>query len=221
MNMNKNLFWSSSLFVLANLVMAFGILFWEWNMGMILVIFWLESGITLLFGILKMVYSEQGVSEVEVTHSSHFSKTKRARDVKVIAFYSVLLWFGAGLLLASILSNASTGTELLPMLSTLMNQLELRSLLLLFVFFIFSHTFSFITDYLPNERNLFSIVDLGVGALERTVVLLHSIIIYVFLSPFFNETRIFLLAFIVIKTISDIVIHRREHTKRAALVVKA
>lgn len=219
--MNNNLFWSSSLFVLANLALAFGVLFWGWSMSMILIMFWLESGIVLLFGILKMVYSEQGVSEVEVTHRSHFPKTKKARDITAIAFYSVLYWFAAGFLLSSVLLQLSSETEILPMLTTLMNQLELRSLLLLFVFFIFSHTFSFVTDYLPNERDLFSIVDLGVGALERTLVLWLSVFIGGFLLEFFNATTIFALLFITIKTINDIAIHRREHTKRAALVVKA
>ena len=56
--------------VVANLIPLVGVLFFDWNVWMILVVYWLENGVVGFFNVLKMLRAE-GEPGIGSAHEDH------------------------------------------------------------------------------------------------------------------------------------------------------
>ena len=213
---------SSIVLILANLVPLGGVLWLDWAVVDILLLYWTESVIIGVVNVLRMMTSDSdkplgGVvpasKEMHVhaaLEQSHFSPTLRAVKTFVILFFIVhygMFCFGHLTAVVSIFSNSSMSgriTSAIPPLSNSSFWIAVGAIAV-------SHLFSFVTNYIGKGEYK----RIGLGTLMhrpygRIIVMQMSIIFGGGLVLFLGNPLPILLVLIIVKTTLDLRLHNKE-----------
>jgi len=189
--------------LLANLVPLYGVLFLDWKVFPLLVLFWMENVIVGFFNVFKMILASPSKP---VTWLS-----------KVAAIPFFCIHYGMFTLAHGFFVFAMFGGEFFQDVPTLDAVTFLQTIdgvvwaaLALFL----SHLISFIVNYIgKGEYKQSSLNDLMSQPYGRVVILHVTIILGGFLIGFLGSPVIALLLLIFLKSVIDVQAHLKEHAK--------
>ena len=219
---------SAILLVAANAIPIIGVAFWDWSLMMILVLYWIESGIVGVINIFKISRAQGGDdpavsvdgNRVTIRISGVAAGMGRGAVIGFFVMHYGIFWVvhGIFIFLLPLFAGLSTGLLLGPMD---FGPLPLDGLLLSTLLLAASHTVSFFTNYLGRGEYLRATPTRQMMSVYGRVVALHvtvvagAIVIGLFGSPI---AALYLL--VGIKTAIDLVLHVREH-RRASLIASS
>ncbi len=186
--------------ILANLIPLFGVLFLGWNIGQIILLYWLESGIVGFYNILKMLLAP-------------YRQYIQPKFILIPFFIVHYGGFMAGHLLFILffLQDPNVSGNLLS-LTTPLNYLA--NLKLAFISFFISHGISFVTNYLYGEERKNAGVDQLMAQPYRRIVIMHITIILGFmLTARLGHPIGLIIVWIILKIIADLLSHLRERKR--------
>lgn len=179
--------------IIANIFPVFGVIYWNWSLSELLIVYWLENLIIGGFNILKMVFSKEVI----------FSKLK---TIGMFCFIYGLFWTVHGMLLfnsviPSITDNPNIGSHSINTTIEFSIKSVLGALLL-------SHLISFYQNFLRWRRDLDFPAFAYMFAPFGRVFLLHILIIAsAFLAYVIGASVAVLVVFVVLKIILDVIAH--------------
>lgn len=102
--------WSSNplalaLLVLANLLPLAGVFFWDWSLGDLLLIYWIENGVVGIYTILKILFARPEGSPATVIAA-------KLAGVPFFAFHYGVFWIVHGLFVVALFGGGSGGASL-------------------------------------------------------------------------------------------------------------
>jgi hypothetical protein len=195
---------SGFLLVAANLVPLFGVLFLDWDLFLILTLFWAENVIVGAFGILKVAFASSGGIRRQLSSALFFS-----------LHYGIFM-FAHAMLLISLFGDSANTEGSIETVEDLLHYLLRSDVGLAVLALTVSHGWSFVSNFrgaaeyerlsgndamiLPYRRVLITQVGLlfGAAAIEQ------------FGSPLAG-----LVVLVAIKILIDLRFHRREHERLA------
>ena len=219
---------STILLVAVNAIPIIGVAFWGWSLMMILVLYWIESGIVGIINVFKIARAQGGDgppvsvdgNRVTIRISGMAAGMGRGAVIGFFIMHYGIFWVvhGVFIFLLPLFAGLSTGLLLGPMD---FGPLPLDGLLLSTLLLAASHTVSFFTNYLGRGEYLRATPVGQMMSVYGRVVALHvtvvagAIVIGLFGSPI---AALYLL--VGIKTAIDLVLHLREH-RRAGLIASS
>ena len=195
---------AAAVLVAVNLVPLFGVLFWGWDVAIILISYWIENGIIGLINIPKIVLAAQGNSAMATVMAGFFA-----------AHYGGF-WLGHGIFVFIIVGMATNGP--LGFFFSVPAESVDRSpqILLIALLLLLSHGISFLFNYVGRKEYLNTTPMKQMFQPYGRLIILHVTII---LGSFFViglGQPVFLVALLVIlKTAVDLFFHLREHARAA------
>jgi hypothetical protein len=192
--------------ILANLVPLYGVIFMDWKVFAVLLVFWLENVIIGVFNVLKMA----------AVHTKGFSEG--ASKVLIIPFFCLhygIFTFVHGMFVFVLFGGAfDQKTASLSVSSVWQAILDLQfgwAVLAL----LFSHTASFAVNFIgKGEYKTSKLGELMAQPYSRVVILHLTILIGGFLVMTLGAPVIGLIFLLLLKTAIDIVAHLRQHTRK-------
>lgn len=189
--------------ILTNLLPIYGVLFWEWRVFPILLLFWMENIIIGVSNVFKMLFSTA-------------DNTKRWQaKASMIPFFCVhygLFTLVHGIFVfvvfGGFIEQDDTGRTFSDISSILVDQQLWLAVLALVI----SHTISFIVNYIGKGEYKWSTLSQLMGQPYSRVVVLHLTIIFGgFLVTLFGSPVVGLILLIAFKTYIDIKTHLNQH----------
>lgn len=186
------------LLILANTLPLIAVLFFDWNLFQILFLYWLESGIIGFYNILKLIK----VSDVD------------APRLFIVPFFIVHyggfmsghLWF-----LLIFFAPDLTYSSFYPPLEIIMPLIY--TVKFSAIALMISHGISFFFNFIRHREYEHTNTVKQMMEPYRRIFIMHlTIILGAFLILLFQEAIFFLVLLIVIKTITDLKFHLKEHT---------
>jgi hypothetical protein len=179
-----------------------GVLFLGWNVGMVLITYWLENGIVGLINIPKIVLAQGDAP-------SAASKTAIA---VFFLFHYGIFWIGHGVFVF-VLAFFSFRFGLLGSFTPTFDQPDGGAILLAALALLVSHGASFFLNYLGRGENLRTTPTRQAMAPYPRMIVLHLTIVF---SGFFvivlGQPLIAVVLLVVLKTGLDLFLHLREHS---------
>jgi len=207
----KKLDSSEIVLILANCVPLAGVLFFGWSLFSLLISFWLETGVLLIFVFVKTLYLYKLTSKTTLLFNGFAT-----------LFFVGPFMFGHFIGIMALFSvvpggDGWTGLNLFSQSST--------QLLIMFITLLISHGYSFLYNFIgKNEKT--SVVELikqfGANSPEVGEMVVGDFFIRIFFTQFvviiggliivLTKGTIYLSAiFIIVKTIVDLIFHRKKH----------
>jgi|WetSurMetagenome_2_1015567.scaffolds.fasta_scaffold00880_16 hypothetical protein len=191
------------LLIAANLVPLFGVLFLQWQIFPIMLVFWMENVIIGIINVFKMLFASPAKPAAWLAKVGaipffcfHYGLFTLVHGVFVIAFFG-----------GDYLANFPDETALFQAVADL-------QLIWAFLALLFSHAISFAINYIgKGEYKQANLNELMSQPYTRVVILHITIILGAFLVGFLGSPVFALLVLIVLKTFIDIQAHLREHKK--------
>lgn len=188
---------SGLLLIIANTMPLIAVLFFDWNLFQILFLYWLESGVIGFYNILKLIK----VSDIDaprlfivpffIIHYGGFMSGH---------LWFLLIFFAPDLTYSSFFPPLEI---LLPLIYTI----KFSAIAL-----VVSHGISFFFNFIRNrEYERTNIVKQMMEPYRRILVMHLTIILGALVILLFKEAVFFLVLLIVIKTITDLKFHLKEH----------
>jgi hypothetical protein len=225
---------SGPLLVLANLVALIGVLFLGWNLAMILVLYWVESGIVGLLNLPKILLARgpltltaRGVSlAVPMASTGLLSLAARAFTAIFFLIHYGIFWIGHGLFVfllpAFARQRGGAGVAAVsndPFAGAGIDPAVVGSAALILLA---SHAVSFWTNYVRRREYLgISYLQQMAQPYSRVLVMHVTILAGAFLMILIGTPVAALVVLVVMKTLIDLRLHGREHERarrrRAAL----
>jgi hypothetical protein len=194
---------STAALILFNLIPLIGVLFLDWNLSSIMVLYWFENVIIGFYNALKMAKAE-GKTPQSKLYSGNKAVTL-AQKSSLILFFIVhfgMFTFGHGVFVFVFFGRD------LPALSSL-----LPAALCLFV----SHGISYVYNFIRNqEYKRVAFQDLFFQPYKRILIMHITIVIGAFIAFQLEQPTFFLILLIFLKIVVDILSHKKEHTKFTA-----
>jgi hypothetical protein len=189
--------------IISNLVPVFGVLFLDWDIFQVMMLFWAENVVIGVFNIFKMLCSTAG-------NSAHGSK-KSAIIPFFIAHYGIFTLVH-GVLVFTIFGDIFENDDLLAGASVTYHSLMIPALGWAAAALTLSHAISFVTNYLgKGEYRNTTLDQLMVQPYTRVIILHITILIGGFLVMFFGAPLIGLILLIALKIYIDILSHVKQH----------
>lgn len=193
---------STTLLVLSNIITIILAVLFNWNIMIVLWVYWLQNIIIGFFTVLKMIF---------------YGKKQKTGLTFLTVFYTGFFIFHYGifhLVYAGFLGSFTT-------FALLFGTLDLMSLLELFpigMMFFLTHGYSFYKNYMqkPSDFRYFkNAKEIMFQPYIRIIPMHFTIILGVFTSfllPFIPNVQ--LVFFLILKTVADVYSHLREHKRR-------
>ncbi|WP_439102097.1 DUF6498-containing protein [Congregibacter sp.] len=204
---------SLALLVTANLLPLLGVLFFDWNVGALIILYWSENLVLGFYNILKMATSG-GLSAVfpSLFFLIHYGGFCAVHGFFILSFlFDVPPSFG----------DAPPWPLFLIFLQLLFDVVEQvfalapREWIIAFIGLFISHGYSFVSNFLmANEREVATVKGLMAAPYRRIVILHVAIIAGGFAVMSLGQPLFLLIILVGLKTVMDIALHLREH-KRA------
>jgi Family of unknown function (DUF6498) len=216
---------SAILLVAVNAIPIIGVAFWDWSLMMILVLYWIESGIVGVINVFKISRAQGGGdgpavsvdgNRVTIRISGMASGMGRSSVVGFFILHYGIFWVvhGVFIFLLPLFAGLSTGLLLGPMD---FGPLPLDGLLLSALLLAASHTVSYFTNYLGRGEYLRVTPTGQMMSVYGRVVALHvTVVAGAALIGAFGAPIAALYLLVGIKTAIDLVLHLREHRRAAA-----
>ncbi len=198
----KTLFISLASLIIANLTPVIGTIFWNWNIGQIILAYWLENVIIGFFNILRML---------AIQTPKKFNQANNASKLFFIPFFTIhygifCLVHGVFIFVFFVNSMFTTQPSANP-ISIFSSTLTL--ILSLFV----SHAISYFVNYIGNkEYKKTNLPTLMFKPYGRIVVVHLTILFGVFITLVLGNQLPVLLLLVILKTIVDSGAHIKEHS---------
>jgi hypothetical protein len=201
--------------VVANLLPLFGVLFWGWDLGLIMILYWLENGVIGLYTLAKLfTHMPSGAESPALEHAGklflmpffafHYGMFWAVHGV------FVLLFFGGGFGAGIPMPTAMPGYVL---------ELAGRdgALMLGLLALVASHGVSFASNYLGRgEYRRGTLQEKMMQPYGRVVALHLTLLLGGFASFMLGEPVGALLLLIALKIVLDVRAHLREHRETLA-----
>lgn len=210
---------SAVLLVAVNAIPIIGVAFWGWSLMMILVLYWIESGIVGVNNVFKIARAQGGDGPALTVDGNRVtSRIAGMGQAAVIGFFVMhygIFWVvhGVFVFLLPVFAGLSTGSQQGPMD---FGPLPPDGLLLSGLLLAASHTVSFFTNYLGRGEYLRATPIGQMMSVYGRVVALHvTILVGAFVIGAFGAPIAALVLLVGIKTAIDLVLHLREHRAAA------
>jgi hypothetical protein len=218
--------------IAVNAIPIIGVAFWGWSLMMILVLYWLESGIVGVINVFKIARAQGGADDpmvsvdgnrVTIRISGLASGMGRGPVIGFFIIHYGIFWAVHGVFVF-----------LLPLFAGLSNPtidpsapnfgigpmdfgpLPLDGLLLAFVLLAASHVVSFFTNYIGRGEYLRATPAGQMMSVYGRVVALHvTIVAGAIVIGLFGTPLAALILLVAVKTVIDLGLHLREHRSRA------
>ena len=216
---------SAVLLVAVNAIPIIGVAFWGWSLMMILVLYWIDSGIVGVINVFKIARAQGGDgppmtvdgNRVTIRVSGMAAGMGRAAVIGFFVLHYGLFWVvhGVFVFLLPVFAGLSTGFQSGPMD---FGPLPPDGLLLSGLLLAASHTASFFTNYVGRGEYLRA-TPLGqmMSVYGRVVALHVTIIVGAFVIGAFGAPIAALVLLVGIKTAIDLVLHLKEHRQAASV----
>ena len=199
------------LLIAVNLLPVFGVLFFGWDVGALVVLYWSENLILGAFTLLKMA----SVAGVMATFPGLFFLIHYGGFCAVHGLFILMLLLGG-----ADMGNLSW-PFFLVFVELLLNVIEQVLALapaewvVAFIGLVISHGYSFVANFvLGGERDRATVRELMAAPYKRIVILHISVIAGGFGISALGAPLVLLLALVALKIVVDIALHRREHADR-------
>ena len=215
---------SAILLVVVNAIPLIGAAFWGWSLMLILVLYWLESGVVGVINVFKIARAEGGLGEPPVSVSGSRITVRlagiggplgRSALIGFFVMHYGMFWAVHGIfvfLLPLFAGLGATGSAPMDF-----GPLPLDGLILSFALLAASHVVSFFTNYLGRGEYLRVTAQGQMMSVYGRVVVLHvTIIAGAFVVGLFGTPFAALVLLVGLKTAIDLVLHLREHRQVAA-----
>ena len=194
---------SLALLVAANLLPLVGVLFWDWDVFALLLLFWCENVIIGVFGIARMVVSASSENTFEGLFLPVF----------FLVHYGGFM-FGHFMVLLFMYSNSflESGTDVKPAdyYLIVIENLSWVALIALFV----SHGWSFVENFMGNREHERITPGQAMALPYRRMMITHiSLIVGGFFLIENGQPLAGLVLLILMKIVLDVIFHRREHKR--------
>ncbi|GAB5415083.1 MAG: hypothetical protein Cons2KO_26860 [Congregibacter sp.] len=203
---------SAAILVIGNLIPLLGVLFFDWDIAALIILYWSENLIVGAYNIIKMLTVGGWIG----IFPSLFFLIHYGGFCAVHGFFLINL-----LLDASAGVNTETSwpmflvfVELLVDVVAQILALAPDTWIIAFIGLSISHGYSFITNFLRGGERQSSTVNSLMSAPYKRIVALHIAIIAGGLGvAALGEPMLLLLVFVAVKILVDLTLHRREHRK--------
>ena len=202
------------LLVLVNLLPLAGVLYFDWDVGALVVLYWSENLIIGAYNLLKMA----SVAGVMATFPGIFFLIHYGGFCAVHGFF----------ILSMLMGGATMGDDpswplflvfvqlLLDVIEQVLAQAP-REWIIAFIALAISHGYSFVSNFiLGGERDRTTVGELMAAPYKRVVVLHVAIIAGGFAIAALGQPLFLLLALIAMKIALDLYLHQKEHRAAAA-----
>ena len=187
---------SSAVLILSNLVPLIGVILFDWKVGIILVLYWLESIIIGAFNVLKILSVREIVGDrlsIENIGSAGF-----------FAFHYGLFTFVHGTLISALFLGTSQGVKAFvtgPLIWTA-------------IAFVISHGFSLLINFYGKKEYLGRTPSEQMRRPYSRVIVMHIVVIFSGMIVYKLGDPIFaLILFIGLKIAIDLAAHGRDHSR--------
>ncbi|HCC22632.1 TPA: hypothetical protein DF272_00430 [Candidatus Falkowbacteria bacterium] len=181
--------------LLSNLLPLAGVLFWDWNVGSILLLYWIENIIIGLFNIPRMIKKPLGKS-----------RDKYVSDSTVKTFIIVFFILHYGLFCLSHYYFISLIMEFAR------TKIEFANIFFPVAALIVSHGLSYFNNFIKNREYLRGSIQKQMKAPYSRVLATTFVVVFGGTVSFFlAEPLTALVALVIIKTIFDLRAHKRVH----------
>jgi hypothetical protein len=194
--------------VVANLVPLLGVLFLDWSVWNILVIYWLENGIVGFINVLKMTAAtgeDAGPGPAFTVNGRPATSLSKPALVPFFVIHYGIFWFVHGIFVLTlpVFLTLGSGTTL---------ELDPGAILLAAIALAISHGLSFLWNFLRGgEYRRVTAAGLMFAPYRRLIVL-HLTIIFGAMAVLFTGAPAAVVAILVgIKTLLDLGLHLAEH----------
>lgn len=218
---------SAAVLVAVNLIPLIGVAFWGWSLMLILVLYWIESGIIGAINVVKIARAEGptsigvGGSRMTIRMTGMAAGVARGGIIGFFILHYGIFWVVHGVFVFLLpqfagLSTVEPGaTRLGPMD---FGPLPLEGVGLSAALLAVSHGISFFVNYLGRGEYLHVSPERQMMSVYGRVIVLHVTIIFgAFVIGFFGTPFAALVLLVGLKTLIDLYFHLREH-RRAAVV---
>ena len=187
---------SIAFLVLANLIPVFGVLFLDWDVLYLLLLFWCENVILGFFGILKMLVSGSGIFQ-PLFFTVHYGGFMFGHVMVLLAMFS-----------GSVEDETGKLSDSDVFVDAVFNRATLIPIVALFV----SHGWSFATNFLQTDERTRLTANQAMALPYKRMVITHIALIGggIALTKM-GQPLVGLLLLMAMKIALDIVFHRREH----------
>ena len=201
--------------IVANLIPLAGVLFWGWNVGALVTLYWAENLIIGLICLLKMY---------------HLAGNKALGRMAFFTVHYGLFWFAHGAIIATVIDshpvksaggfvtgNETDATELSdplfePIAAIFTNASDFW--VWAFTALLVSHVVSLFVNYFRREEYRAETLNNLMMSPYQRVVILHVAVLFGGIAVEKLGSKIYLLvALVAIKTVVDIALHNREHKR--------
>ena len=212
---------SAAVLVAVNVVPLFGVAFWGWSLMLILVLYWIDSGIVGIINVFKIAAARGpsslgvGGSRVTVRMSGMAAGLARGAVIGFFIFHYGLFWVVHGVFVfllplfagMSTLEPGSSGSGAMDF-----GPLPLEGVALSALGLAVSHGISFFVNYLGHGEYLHVSPEQQMMSVYGRVFVLHITILGgAFVVGFFGTPFAALVLLIALKTLIDLFFHLREH----------
>lgn len=188
---------SSLALIIGNLVPIVGVLFFEWELFPLILLYWLENVVIGIFNAFKML-----------TCSGSESFAQRIFMTLFFSFHYGMFCFGHGTFVVDLFGG---DLESIPDALQIIIQDGLKWALIALVI---SHAFSFLSNYLMGgELKQLSVSEVMFSPYKRIIVLHVFIIFGGIVLQSFGVSQIGLIILAVVKIVADYMAHKIEHKK--------
>jgi hypothetical protein len=189
--------------VAVNLVPLIGVLFWGWNVGTILIAYWLENGVIGLLNIPKIMLAARDTPVIGPVMAGFF------------ALHYGGFWIGHGIFVFVIVGMATRGAfGFLFGFDPIGNVARDPQVLLIALLLLVSHGVSFFFNYLGRREYLNTTPMKQMFQPYGRLVILHLTIIFgAFLVIGLGQPVALVALLVILKTGVDLLFHLREHAK--------
>jgi energy-coupling factor transporter transmembrane protein EcfT len=199
--------------IVANLIPLVGVLFFSWNVWMILIVYWLENGVVGVFNILKMLKAEGGPGDASAGLRMNGRPVNDVAKAGLVPFFVVhygIFWAVHGVFVFTLPVFGSMETDAVDMTSGFEPLTIPFAVLALTISHGLSYWFNFIKG---GEYQRVSAAQQMFAPYGRLVVLHITIIIGGMAIAFLGAPAAVVAILVALKTALDVGFHLAEHRK--------
>ncbi len=204
---------TSVVLIIANLIPLIGVLYYDWDLQNVMLLYWLENLIVGAVNVVRILF----IAEDKHIFSRLFTSA-------FFTFHYGLFCVAHGTLLFELLSIRIEGLDdMFSPIEMIQNASSIFAFLqasmggtasLALLGMVISHAFSLRTHYFKGgEMHRVKVSDAMKMPYQRIVVMHIGLIAGAFLIEEFGSTALLLVALIVAKILTDVLFHRKEHQR--------
>jgi hypothetical protein len=210
--------WAVVALIVANLIPLAGVVFFGWNVWMILIVYWLENGVVGVFNVLKMLKAEGAPGDASATWRMNGRPVNDVSKAGLIPFFVMhygIFWFVHGVFVITLPLFGSMESDAVDM-TTGFEPLTIPFAVLALAI---SHGLSYYFNYLKGGEYRRTSAAAQMFAPYGRLVVLHITIIIGGMAIAFTGAPAAAVAILVgLKTLLDVGFHLAEHRKVEAPV---